>query len=429
VSALTGLRCLRCAAEFDPRPTLTGCPRCAAEGHVANLTPTYDYAAVRAATSPEAWASRPRGVWRYRELLPVDTAQAVSLGEGGTPLVHLPRLGEQLGLTRLYVKDESRNPTLSFKDRMASLVVSHARQVGARTVAIASSGNAGAALAAYAARAGLECVVLTSASAPAAMMAQMLAYGATLLAPPNAADRWTLLRAGVERLGWYAASNFLPRPVGSNPFGVDAYKTIAFEIWEDLGRAVPEAVVFPVCYGDGLWGATKGFEELERLGWSDGVPRMGAAEVFGCLTSALETDADDVAPVPSESSIAISIATGLSTHQGLTALRRGHGFAGRVNDDDTLAMQHRLADLEGLFAEASSVLGLVLAGRARQDGTLRADDRVVVILTASGLKDPGPAARHFAPIRTISAPTFEALETALDRSSARGLSRVTEGAT
>ena len=427
MSALLGLRCLRCGADFDASPVFTGCPRCATDGQVANLTPTYDYAAIRAATSPEAWAGRPRGVWRYAEVLPVEPAWAVSLGEGGTPLVHLPRLGVELGLERLYVKDEGRNPTLSFKDRMASLVVSHARQVGARTVAIASSGNAGAALAAYAARAGLECVVLTSANAPAAMLAQMQAVGATLIAPPTSPERWTLLRAGVERLGWYAASNFLPRPVGSNPFGVDAYKSIAFEIWEDLGHQVPEAVVFPVCYGDGLWGAAKGFQELQQLGWSDRAPRMGAAEVFGCLATALETGAEDVSPVPTETSIAISIAAGLSTYQGLTALRQGRGFAGRVTDDETLAMQHRLADAEGVFAEASSVLGLVLAGRARQDGTLRADDRVVVVLTASGLKDPGPAARYFAPVRTVPQGSFEALEAVLDAARA-DTSRVTQGA-
>lgn len=413
MSALLGLRCLRCRADFEPRPIFTGCPRCASGDRVANLTPTYDYHAVRASTSPDVWAARPAGLWRYAELLPVHADHAVTLGEGGTPLVHLARLGEHLGLSRLYVKDESRNPTLSFKDRMASTVVSHARQVGAKTVAIASSGNAGAALAAYAARAGLECVVLTSTSAPASMMAQMQAYNGLLIALPNAPDRWTLLRAGVERLGWYAASNFLARPVGSNPFGVDAYKTIAFEIWEAFGREVPEAVVFPVCYGDGLWGATKGFEELQRLGWSDRMPRMGAAEVFGCLTAALESDADDVSPVVTRPSIAISIATGLSTHQGLTALRHGRGFAGRVNDEESLAMQHRLADTEGLFVEASSVLGLVLAGRARQDGTLSADDRVAVILTASGLKDSAPAAAHFAPVHVPSEATFEALQAAL----------------
>ncbi len=385
---------------------------------MTNLTPVYDYDAIRQGVSPETWAARPRGVWRYAELLPVQPEYAVTLGEGGTPLVHLQRLGEQLGLSRLYVKDEARNPTLSFKDRMASLVVSHARQVGASTVAIASSGNAGAALAAYAARGNLECVVLTSVSAPAAMQAQMRAYGATLIAPPTAADRWTLLREGVERLGWYAASNYLPQPVGSNPVGVDAYKTMAFEIWEDLRHDLPEAVIFPVCYGDGLWGATKGFEELQRLGWTDRVPRMGAAEVFGCLAHALETGADDVAPVPAEPSVAISIAAGLSTFQGLTALRRGRGFAGRVSDAEVVEMQHRLADAEGLFAEASSVLGLVLAGRARQDGTLGADDCVVVILTASGLKDPSPAERHFAPVRTLSEVSFEALMDALSRATA-----------
>ena len=410
MTALTALRCIRCDTEYGTAPVFTGCERCARDGYVANLTPAYDYAAIREAASPDIWAARPRSMWRYAELLPVDAAAAVTLGEGGTPLVHLPRLGERLGLSGLYIKDEGRNPTLSFKDRMASIVVSHARQVGARTVAIASSGNAGAALAAYAARGGLECVVLTSASAPEAMKAQMQVYGATLIAPPTSPDRWTLLRAGVERLGWYAASNYLTSPVGSNPYGVDAYKTIAYEIWEDFGSTVPEAVIFPVCYGDGLWGVTKGFRELRELGWSARVPRMGAAEVFGCLTTALEEGANNVAPVPAGPSVAISVAAGLSTYQALTALRQADGFAGCVSDEETVAMQREVAETEGLFVEASSVLSLVLAGRARRDGTLAADDRVVAILTASGLKDPSPVTPHVRPMHVIAESTLEALQ-------------------
>jgi threonine synthase len=413
MTALRGLQCIRCAAEYAAEPIFTGCPACWAGGRLANLTPIYDYGAVREGLGTEGWAARPRTLWRYVELLPVEPGYVVTLGEGGTPLVHVPRLGERLGLSRLFVKDESRNPTLSFKDRMASVVVSHARQVGARTVAIASSGNAGAALAAYAARAGMACIVLTLANAPEAMKIQMQAFGAKLVATPSPADRWTLLRAGVERYGWYAASGYLPTPVGSNPFGVDGYKSIAFEIWEDLGHQVPEAVIFPVCYGDGLWGATKGFEELRTLGWSARTPRMGAAEVFGCLTAALEQNAEDVAPVAAGQSVAVSIATGLSTHQGLAALRRGGGFAGRVSDEETLAMQRQLAELEGLFVEPSSAPPLVLAARARRDGTLSQDDRVVAVVTASGLKDPPTAGRHFPPVPVLADANLSALMEAL----------------
>jgi threonine synthase len=413
MTAARGLQCIRCAAEYPLGPMFSGCPACRARGRLANLTPIYDYAAVRESVSPEGWAARPRSLWRYVELLPVEPGYAVSLGEGGTPLVHVPRLGKRLGLSQLFVKDEGRNPTLSFKDRMASVVITHARQVGARTVAIASSGNAGAALAAYAARAGLDCVVLTLAHAPEAMKVQMQAYGAKLVATPAPANRWMLLQAGVERLGWYAASSYLPTPVGSNPFGVDGYKSIAFEIWEDLDHQVPEAVIFPVCYGDGLWGATKGFEELRTLGWCERSPLMGAAEVFGCLATALEQNAEDVAPVPTGPSVAISIATGLSTYQGLAALRRGGGFAGRVSDEEILAMQRQLAELEGLFVEPSSAPALVLAGRGRRDGTLGQDDRVVAVVTASGLKDPPAAARQFPAVPVLGEVSLSALTAAL----------------
>jgi threonine synthase len=194
---------------------------------------------------------------------------------------------------------------------------------------------------------------------------------------------------------------------------VDGYKSIVFEIWEDLNHQVPEAVIFPVCYGDGLWGATRGFEELRTLGWSERTPRMGAAEVFGCLATALERGAEEVAPVPAGPSVAVSIATGLSTYQGLAALRRGRGFAGRVCDEEILAMQRQLAELEGLFVEPSSAPALVLAARARRDGTLGQDYRVVAVVTASGLKDPPVAGRQLPAVPVLGEASLSALTEAL----------------
>jgi len=411
-SYVTGLVCLRCQARYPATTMFEGCPACRAVGVASNVTPTYDELALRQAVTPAALAARPPGLWRYRELLPVPPSHAVTLGEGGTPLLPCPRLGAELGLTNLYVKDEARNPTGSFKDRMAALVVSKAREVGARVVAIASSGNAGAALAAYAARAGLECVVFTHARAPLAMKVQMQAAGARLVATPTGPDRWTLLRACVERYGWYAASNYLDPPVGSNPYGVEAYKTIAYEIAEALGWRAPAHVVYPVCYGDGLWGGVKGFAELVRLGWTTSEPRVHAGEVWGSLAHALEDGLENVEKMPAGTTVGISIGASVSTYQALQALRRADGQAGRVSDEEMLAMQRRLGATEGLFAEASSVPSLVVAARLRAQSVIQPDQPVVAILTSTGLKDPELAAQTYGDVPVIG-PDLAALRAAL----------------
>lgn len=409
---LTGLACLRCGAAYPAGNMFEGCPACRAAGHVSNVTPTYDDAAVARSLTPTAAAARPAGLWRWAELLPVAPEHAVTLGEGGTPLLACPRLGERLGLARLYLKDESRNPTGSFKDRMAALVVAKAREVGASVVTIASSGNAGAAVAAYAARAGLDCVVFTYARAPIAMKAQMQAAGAKLVATESGPDRWTLMRACVERYGWYAASNYLDPPVGSNPYGVEAYKTIAYEIAEALDWQAPAHVVYPVCYGDGLWGGVKGFGELARLGWTAAVPRVHAGEVWGSLAHALEDGLDTVEPMPAGSTVGISIGARQSTFQALQALRGVDGRAGRVSDDEMLGMQRLLGATEGLFAEASSVPSLVLAARLRAAGVIAAEAPVVAIVTATGLKDPELAARVYGEVPVVE-PDLAALRATL----------------
>ncbi|MDQ7844682.1 MAG: pyridoxal-phosphate dependent enzyme [Armatimonadota bacterium] len=407
MSSLVGLRCLRCGADYPPAEMFAGCPRCLRDGRPANVTSVYRYDGMP--VGREMFRGRRRSMWRYRELLPV-AGEPVTLEEGGTPLVALPRLGARWGVPDLYIKDESRNPTGSFKDRMASVIVTRAKEAGYRTVAIASSGNAGAALAAYAARAGLTCVVLTTAGAPAALVAQMQALGARLLATRTAEDRWTLLRLGVEQLGWYAAGNYLQPPVGSNPYGVDGYKTIAFEILEALDWKVPSAVALPVCYGDGLWGVTKGFAEARQLGLVERAPDLLAGEVFGPLAHALTHHLDEVRPVPAGRSVAVSIAAGISTYQALHALRTGGGAAVVVDDEELLAVQGELGAQEGLFAEVSAVAALAALRRRAQDGD-RPAGPVVAVVTATGLKDPGAA-----PPRSrlpVIEPTLDALRQTL----------------
>src|SRR6185369_11084629 len=273
-----GLQCLRCRGRFDEPRLFAGCPRCRAEGIAVNLTVEYDLAPLDgvtadtfAATGARAreWASgagAAKGLWRFRRLLPVGSTKPVSLGEGATPLVHLERLGRRLGLPRLYAKDESQNPTWSYKDRLCSLAVTHAVATGARVITIASTGNHGASTAAYAARAGLPCVIFTLASVPDTMKTLMQSYGAAVVACATSEQRWTLMREGIERYGWYPTSGWSVPPIGSNPFGIESYKTIACEIAEDLGWTAPDVVAVPSCYSDGLYGIWKGWAELFALG-------------------------------------------------------------------------------------------------------------------------------------------------------------------
>ncbi|HVL57379.1 MAG TPA: pyridoxal-phosphate dependent enzyme, partial [Burkholderiaceae bacterium] len=192
-----GLECIRCGKRFGVTAYARGCDACLAQGIAANLTVTDE-----GATSPpdrSQLPDEPRSMWRYAPLLHAAAAEAVSLGEGLTPLVPVP----ELGLGALWLKDESRNPTWSFKDRLASAAVTLARKLGARVLASSSSGNAGAATAAYAARAGLPCVIVTYAAAAGPMITQMQAYGAMLLSVQESADRWRVLSALVDRFGWY----------------------------------------------------------------------------------------------------------------------------------------------------------------------------------------------------------------------------------
>ena len=337
-------------------------------------------------------------MWRFDQLLPASAAEAVSLGEGMTPLVPLTRLG----LGDLWLKDESRNPTWSFKDRLASCAVTMAKKLGARVITSSSSGNAGAATAAYAARAGLPCVIVTYRAAAGPLVAQMRNYGAMLLTVPTSADRWRVLSSAVERFGWFPTTVYFGPAAGSNPLGIEGYKTLSYEIAESFDWQVPEWCVLPVCYGDSLYGMWKGFEEMRALGWTDRVPRLVAAEVSGSFAAAMQSGAEQ-APVCSRETptMATSIGAAQGTYQGLAALRASNGCAVFVSDEEILDWQARLGKSEGVYAEPSAAATLPAIARLRAAGTIKPDERVVALFTAGGLKDPGPGARRLAPAPDI----------------------------
>ncbi|MGH7400336.1 MAG: pyridoxal-phosphate dependent enzyme [Candidatus Rokuibacteriota bacterium] len=413
------LECLRCHAVYDDQRLFTGCPRCARQSVNVNLTVKLALDADGPVT-PESFPAAPRSLWRFRRLLPLPDARPVSLGEGATPLVHLERLGRRLGLPRLYAKDESQNPTWSYKDRLCSLAVTHAVATGARVITIASTGNHGASTAAYAARAGLPCVIFTLASVPDTMKTLMQAYGAAVVACSTSEERWTLMREGIERGGWYPTSGWVVPPIGSNPFGVEGYKTIAYEIAEDLGWTAPDVVAVPSCYSDGLFGIWKGWAELKSLGLVKTRPRMLAAEPFGPLAHALDRKLDAPEKVAAGSSVAFSIASPYGTYQGLTALRDSDGLGVPITDEGIFEAQRALASEEGLYVEPSAVVGLTAVMQLTRGRKLEGDQVVVVVLTSGGLKDYG-ASRAWLPAVPSAGRDFAETLAVLEESYGLGL--------
>lgn len=379
------LSCLRCGARYPTTAYAQDCPQCRAAAP-SNLVVEYD-AGVR---KPRARPSAPaRSLWEHAELLPVAANDAVTLGEGGSPLHHLRNAGAALGLAQLYGKDESRNPTWSFKDRLAAMAVSVAKQMSARTIVSSSSGNAGASAAAYAAKAGIPCVVLIAKGTAGPMLTQIRAYGATVVECQTKADRWTLMAHAVRQYGWFPTSPFFGPTVGSNPYGIEGYKTLAYEIAEAMNWQVPDWCILPVCYGDALVGMWRGFEDMRAMGWTKRSPKLVAAETSDSLGAALESGGDTLADRPrKEETVASSISATLGTYQALAMLRHSGGTAVTLHNAEIMRSHKALAREEGLYVEPSSACAVAAVEKLRASGRIGDGDSVVALLTASGLKDP-----------------------------------------
>ncbi len=385
-STLVGLECLRCRRAPEGGHPATGCARCADEGAPASLTTVYDLEAAARTLRAEDLVRRPPGPLRYRELLPVEAEEAITLGEGGTPLLPAPRLALELGVRRVWIKDESRNPTWSFKDRAASMAASMARREGAAGLVVSSTGNAAAATAAYARAAGLPAVVLFAVGVDPVMAGLVQGFGIPVVATPTKKDRWVLMRHGVEELGLFPNSNFADPPVGVDPRLVDGYKALGLEVWEQLGYRAPDAIYLPVGYGDGLFGVYKAFRELGEMGFSE-VPRFCGGEVYGSLSAALQGSEDRLEAVPVDRpTVASSIATAQSTYQALHAVRSSGGAVRQVSEEEIVEAQRLLVATEGLFVEAASAAGLAALRADVADGAVALDAEVVVVSTSAGVK-------------------------------------------
>jgi threonine synthase len=381
-SLATGLRCLSCGETFPLDPKLfVGCTACMTEQFQSPLDVTYDYPESGDGLLPDAPLP---GLARYAPLLP-PLAEDLSMGEGGTPLIPAPQLATWAGYDgELYVKDESRNPTWSHKDRFAYLTVGGAVEAKAKAVVVSSTGNHGAATAAYAARAELPCIVFTPPFCPPAVQSFLLSYGAAVLVLPRRAA-WSVIGEGAHHGRWYPASTFTPTPTGP-PYGGEGYKTIAYEIWLQLDHTVPSAVFAPTGYAELLHGVWKGFRELRDLGLTDSAPLMVACEpaALGPLRQALAAGTS-TATVPVEPTIAYAIATNVNGYRGVVAIRESGGFPVAVTDAEIREAQTQLAQI-GLWAEASAAASLAGVRKAVADN-FESQGPLVCISTSSGFKD------------------------------------------
>jgi threonine synthase len=374
-----GLCCTACDATWDEAERPAACRGCGGVLVVRHAPPGPG----RDTFEPDPLP----GLWRYASLIHAGAdGGIVSLGEGQTPVVSLPRWGERVGLRRVSAKLEFLAPTGSFKDRGATVMVTRARELGARRVVEDSSGNAGASVAAYAARAGLPCTIYAPASAPEAKLAQISAAGAQLVRVPG--PREAVAEAAIADTAgdtYYAGHN-------TNPYFVEGTRTFAFEVTEQFGLDPPEHLIMPVGGGSLYFGAWLGFEEWRASGRIGRVPRLHVAQSTGCapLVAAAALGADDAVPVQRTPTIAggVTIERPARGRLILSALRASGGSAAAVDDTAILEELRALARLEGLTCEPTSAVAFAALAKLAREGRIGPDERVLVAVTGSGLKDP-----------------------------------------
>ena len=377
------LDCSLCEATFSAGGLESVCRSC---GGV--LLARYRLDEASATLTPEALRDRPPNQWRYSEVLP-GSEEPVSLGEGMTPLIEARRLGAALGIERLYVKDESLNPTGSFKARGMSAAVTMARRLGAERLALPSAGNAGGAAAAYGALAGLPVDVFLPADTPWPFRLEAAAYGARIhLVEGDIADCGHEVRSRGQREGWFDLSTL------REPYRLEGKKTMGYELAEQFGWELPEVVVYPTGGGTGLVGMWKAFGELEGLGLlrSKARPKMVSVQAAGCapIVRAFESGLAQAArwPDPSTYASGLRVPSAVGDRLILQALRESRGTALAVADEEMAEGQLVMARREGIFGAPEGGAAVAAVQRLAQRDRIRADDRVVVFNTGSGLKYP-----------------------------------------
>jgi threonine synthase len=418
---MTGYSCIACAAAQPFDYDGFTCPFCG-----GNLDVHYDYGAVSNDLAG-GFDARAMGIFRYRALLPVDEPESgLLLRVGVTPTYSAERLGRFAGLNRLFIKDDTVNPSASFKDRASAVVLCRALESGAGVVATASTGNAGSSLACQAAALGLEAVVFVPESAPAAKLAQLRAYGAQVLAIRGNYDAaYDLCLAACDAFGWYN------RSTGYNPFTREGKKTCTFEIWEDLGRKVPDRVVVPTGDGNIISGIWKGWRDLQAAGLIDRLPKIDCAQSAEsaaiCRTvQRLRADGpavEDWSQVAIDEVVAVTAADSICVDRprdGLAAVRavvESGGEAVTVEEDEIAEAAFELARLSGVFPEPSAAVPWAAVKLMSRSNRIDRDESVVCLVTGSGLKDVAGAS-HAAPQPAVIEPDLEAVARAVTSTAA-----------
>lgn len=379
-----GLQCSICGHEHCKDQPQTFCTECGRA-----LLARYDLQAAKSAFMEGTFRQRAGNMWRYLEVLPVDDVdEIVTLGEGFTPLLEVPRLRRDLGLEALWVKDEGANPTGSFKARGIAAAVTRARRLGITEIGMPTAGNAGAAASAYAARAGMIAHVAMPADAPRPMVDEVRAYGADLtLVDGLISDAGGWIRQRVAEHGWFDMSTM------KEPFRLEGKKTMGYELWEQLDGQLPDFILYPTGGGTGLIGMWKAFDELMQMGLLEGpLPRMVVVQSTGCapMVRAFEAGEDRAAPWHGASTLApgIRVPGAFADDLILQAVRQSGGTALAVDDDAILDATRRLGTREGIDAAPEGGATLAALEKLLAEGVVEPRHRVVLFNTGSGLKHP-----------------------------------------
>jgi threonine synthase len=375
---LLGLECSECRKSFDAN----------VEQHLCScgkpLLARYDLKAAARTLSLSSLANRPPTLWRYREVLP--SGEPVTLGEGMTALIHAPRLGVQIGLQRLYIKDEGLNPTGSFKARGMTAAVTRAKQLGARALAAPTAGNAGGALAAYAAAAGIPAVIVMPADTPSANVMECEAFGAKVIKLNGLiSDCGKFVAEYKDREGWYDVSTL------KEPYRVEGKKTMGYELWEQFSGKLPDVITYPTGGGVGLIGMCKAFDEMQEMGWIGAErPRMVAVQAEGCapIVKAWEAHKDRAEFFANAATMAsgLRVPGPLGDLLMLRMLRQTNGTALTVSDEEMLQAGRELACREGIFAAPEGAATVSAARKLAFAGWIKPEETVVLFNTGSGYK-------------------------------------------
>ena len=373
-------KCVKCGKIYEATPNLTNCS-C---GGILDIIYDYDY--IKTALTKEKLAARQdNSMWRYRELLPVEeTTQAPPLRVGWSPLYEARTLAAQLGIKKLYVKDDGLNPTASLKDRASSMAVAKATEAGAKVIACSSTGNAASSLAGNAAAAGLKTYIFVPSRAPKGKVAQLMTFGATVISVQGSYEEtFELSKQAIEKWGWYN------RNAAINPYLSEGKKTVGLEIMEQLNWEVPDYIAISVGDGCTIAGLWKGLKDLHAIGFIDRLPRLISAQAEGCcpLNRAIESG-EEWRPME-ENTLADSIAVGVprNADKALMAIRESNGLVVNVSDAEIMAAQKLLGKTCGVFGEPAGVTGAAGLKKLCEQGKIPADATVVSVVTGNGLKD------------------------------------------